>query len=159
MLDFTRVNRDPDGKTYKCYQFAYGDWGSGKVIDLKGRGALIQAPGGKGGLGENKTLLQLHKTPVIDIVYLIGNANQAGSLNFSLTDKDGTEQSWQIPVAGLAKGTEQRLRLDLATAGSQQKPGKTPGMDLKRLDSWQVRGDWTGSGVEVLLIKVVAQKK
>lgn len=159
LLDFTRVTRDsPNGPIMKCYQYTFGDWGGGKVIDLKGRGALVQAPGGKGGLGENKTMLQLHKTPTIEIVYLIGNANQTGALNFSLTDRDGTEQSWQIPITGLAKGVEQRLRLDLTKPGSEQKPGKTPGLDLKKLETWQIRGDWGGAKVEVLLIKVTAPK-
>lgn len=158
-LDFTHITRDsPTGPVYKAYQYTFGDWGNGKVIDLKGRGALIQAPGGKGGLGENSTMLKLHKTPVIDILYLIGNANQAGSLNFSLTDRDGTEQSWSIPLSGLAKGADQRLRLDLTKPGSEQKPGKKPGLDLAKLDSWQVRGDWGGAAVEVLLVKVIGQK-
>lgn len=159
LLDFADVNRDPDGKIYKCYQYSFGDWGGKKVIDLKGRGTLIQAPGGKGGLGENKTLLQLHKTPTIEIVYVIGNANQAGGINFGLTDKDGTERSWPIPLSGLAKGAQQRLRLDLTAGGSEQKPGKKPGLDLKRLDTWQVRGDWGGAMVEVLLVRVVGLAK
>jgi hypothetical protein len=159
LLDFMHVNRDPDGTIFKCYQYTFGEWGGGKVIDLRGRGALIQAPGGKGGLGENKTLLKLKKTPVVHLVYLVGNANQARAINFSLTDKDGTEQSWAVPLADLPKGTEQRLRLDLSSPGSEQKPGKTPGLDLGRLESWQIRGDWGSSPVEVLVIKLVAEKK
>ncbi len=159
-LDFTHITRDsPEGPAFKAYQFTYGDWGNGKVIDLKGRGALIQAPGGKGGLGENNTMLKLHKTPVVDVVFVIGNANQAGSINFSLTDRDGTEQSWSIPLSGLAKGADQRLRLDLTKPGSEQKPGKKPGMDLAKLSSWQVRGDWGAAAVEVLLVKVVSVKE
>ncbi|MDQ5977110.1 MAG: hypothetical protein QG602_82 [Verrucomicrobiota bacterium] len=159
-LDFTHITRDsPEGPAFKAYQFTYGDWGNGKVIDLKGRGALIQAPGGKGGLGENSTMLKLHKTPVIDLHFVIGNNNQAGSLNFSLTDRDGTEQSWSVPLSGLAKGADQRLRLDLTKPGSEQKPGKKPGMDLAKLSSWQVRGDWGAAAVEVLLVKVVSVKE
>lgn len=159
LLDFTHVRRDPDGTTYKCYQYTFGDWGNGKVIDLRGRGALIQAPGGKGGMGEGRTMLKLKKTPVIDILYLIGNANQANAIGFSLTDKDGTEQSWSIPLTGLAKGVDQRLRLDLTKPGSETKPGKTPGLDLGRLESWQIRGDWGASPVEVLVMKIVTEKK
>jgi hypothetical protein len=158
LLDFTEINRDPDGTIFKCYQYTFGDWGGGKVIDLRGRGALIQAAGGKGGLGENKTLLKLKKTPVVHLYYVIGNANQAGAINFSLTDKDGTEQSWRVPLADLPKGTRQRLRLDLTTPGNEEKPGKTPGLDLNRLASWQIRGDWGSVPVEVLVEKLVAEK-
>jgi hypothetical protein len=159
LLDFTHVNRDPDGTIFKCYQYTFGEWGGGKVIDLRGRGALIQAPGGKGGLGENKTMLKLKKNPVVHLHFVIGNANQANAINFSLTDKDGTEHNWPVSLAGLPKGTEQRLRLDLAAAGSEQKPGKTSGLDLGRLESWQIRGDWGSSPVEVLVMKLVAEKK
>lgn len=158
LLDFTHVRRDPDGTLFKCYQYTFGDWGGGKVIDLRGRGALIQAPGGRGGLGENRTMLRLKKTPVVHLLFVVGNANQANAINFSLTDKDGTEQAWPVPLAGVAKGTEQRLRLDLARPGSEPKPGKKPGLDLGRLESWQIRGDWGTAPVEVLVQKLVVEK-
>ena len=39
LLDFTRVSRDnPSSPPIKCYQFSYGDWGGGKVIDINGKG-------------------------------------------------------------------------------------------------------------------------
>lgn len=159
-LDFTHITRDgPSGPVYRAYQYTFGDWGNGKVIDLKGRGALVQAPGGKGGLGENKTMLKLQKTPVVDILFVVGNANKADAINFSLTDRDGTEQSWSVPLAGLARGADQRLRLDLTQPGTEQKPGKTPGLNLAKLDTWQFRGDWSTSPVEVLLVKVVSELK
>jgi len=162
LLDFKHFTRDPNGTTYKCYQYTFGDWGtvSGKarVTDLKGQGALVQAPSGKGGLGENKTLLRLDKTPQVDLYFIIGNANKATAVSFGLTDKDGTEQTWQIPIGGLPKGTDQKVRLDLTKASSEQKPGKTPGMDLKKLLTWQIRGDFTDPKVEVLLVQLVGQK-
>jgi hypothetical protein len=158
LLDFKHISRDPDGTIYKCYQYTFGDWGEGKVIDLRGKGALVQAPSGKGGLGENKTLTRFDKTPLVDLHFIIGNANQAQAISFGLTDKDGTEQTWQIPIAGRPPGTDQHVRLDLTKPSSEQKPGKTPGMDLKKILTWQVRGDYTDPKVEVLLIQLTGQK-
>lgn len=158
LLDFRKINRDPDGTTFKCYQFTYGDWGEGKVIDLRGKGALVKAPSGKGGMGENKTLIRFDQTPVVDLYFVIGNANQAKAISFSLTDKDGTEQTWQIPIDTLPKGKDLQVRLDLTKCSSQQQPGKTPGMDLKKISSWQFRGDYTDPKVEVLLVRLTGQK-
>jgi hypothetical protein len=158
LLNFTKVTRDPDGTTFKCYEYTFGDWGEGKVIDLRDRGTLVQAPSGKGGLGENKTSVGFDQTPVVDLYFVIGNANQAKAISFGLTDKDGTEQTWQIPIDGLPKGTNQHVRFDLTKSSSEQKPGKTPGMDLKKIVTWQVRGDYTEPKVEVLLLRLVGQK-
>lgn len=158
-LDFKEIKRDsPDSPLIKCYEYTFGDWGNGKVIDLKGRGALVQASTGKGGLGENKTLLKLDKTPQVDLEVIIGNANQATAISFGLTDKDGTEQTWQVPLEGLPHGAPQRIRLDLTKPSSEQKPGKTPGMDLRKLSVWQVRGDYTDRRVEVLLVRLIGQR-
>lgn len=158
LLDFTQVSRDPDGKVYRCFEYAWGTWNK-KIIDLPGKGTLIQAPNGKGQLGENKTMLKLHKTPTIEINYLIGNANKAGSFNFKLIDKDGTEWTWPVPVNGLAQGVDQRLRLDLTKPGNEAKPGKTAGMDLAHLANWEFIGDYGGAPIEVLLIRVVGLKQ
>jgi hypothetical protein len=158
VIDFKSIRRDPDNTIYKCYEYTFGDWGNGKVIGLKGRGALVQASSNKGGLGENKTLVRFDKTPQVDVLFVVGNANQAKAISFGLTDRDGTEQTWQIPLAGLPPGTDQRVRLDLTKASSEQKPGATPGMDLKRLSSWQMRGDYTDAKVEVLLVQVIGLK-
>lgn len=103
LLDFRKVPRDRDGTTFKCYQYTFGDWGGGKVIDLRGKGALVQAPSGKGGLGENKTLIPFDQTPLVDLYFIIGNANLAKAISFGLIDKDGTEQTWQIAIDSLPK--------------------------------------------------------
>ncbi len=158
LLNFKNVRRDRDGTTFKCYEYTFGDWGGGKVIDLSGRGALVQAPSGKGGLGENKTLVRFDQTPVVDLYFVIGNANQAKVINLGLTDKDGTEQTWQISLDGLPRGADQHVRLDLTKPSSEQKPGKTPGMDLKKILTWQLRGDYADPKVEVLLVRLVGQK-
>lgn len=158
LLDFKNFSRDPDGTIYKCYAYTFQDWGNGKVHDVKGEGAWVKAASGRGGLGENKTMLRLDKTPLVDLILVIGNGNKATALSFGLTDKDGTEQTWQIPIGGLPKGSFQKVRLDLNQASSEQKPGKKPGMDLKKLETWQVRGDFTDPKVDVLLVQLVGQK-
>ena len=158
LLDFRDFRRDPDGTTFKCYEYTFGDWDGGKVINLRDRGALVQAPSGKGGLGENKTLVRFDQTPVVDLYFVIGNANLAKVINFGLIDKDGTEQTWQIPIDGLPKGKDQHVRLDLTKSSSEQKPGKTPGMDLKKILTWQLRGDYTDAKIEVLLVRLAGQK-
>jgi len=158
VLDFKAFTRDPDGSTHKCYEYTFGDWGDGHVTDLRGKGALVRAGSGKGGLGENKTLVRLDKTPQVDLFFAIGNNNKATAISFGLTDKDGTEQTWQIPLAGLPVGTEQHVHLDLTKPSSEQQPGKKPGMDLKKLDTWQIRGDYTDPRVELLLLQLVGQK-
>ena len=94
----------------------------------------------------------------VDLRIIVGNANRAGAISFGLTDKDGTEQTWQVPIAQLPKGSDQRVRLDLTKPSSEQKPGTTPGMDLKKLSVWQVRGDYTDANVEVLLVQLIGQK-
>src|SRR5688500_10104584 len=42
LIDFTSVKRDPDGKVFRVYEYAYGDWDK-HIVDLRGRGTLIQA--------------------------------------------------------------------------------------------------------------------
>lgn len=158
LINFKNAHRDPDGTTTKCYEYTFGDWDAGKVINLTGKGALVEAPSGKGGLGENKTGVEFGQTPLVDLYFVIGNANQAKAISFGLTDKDGTEQTWQIPLEGLPKGTSQHVRLDLTKCSSEQKPGRTPGMDLKKIVTWQVRGDYTDPKVEVLLVRLVGSK-
>jgi len=158
LLDFKHFTHDPDGTEFKCYQYAYNEWGNGKVIDLKGKGALVKAPSGKGQLGEDSTSLRLDKTPQVDLCFVIGNGNQARAINFILIDKDGTDQAWQIPLGELPKGTDQKVRLDLTKAVDVRQPGKKPGLDLKHLETWQISGDYTDAKVEVLLIQLVGQK-
>ncbi len=157
MIDFTTVSRDPNGTVNRSYEYAFGDWGK-HIVDLQGRGTLIKAPTGKGGMGENKTMVEFGKFPVVDLQFVIGNANKAQALSFSLEDRDGTEQTWAISIAGKPRGQLLRQRFDLRTPDHEQKPGKTPGMNLKKVLTWQVRGDWTDPNVEVLLVKLTAEK-
>src|SRR5687767_6024186 len=83
LIDFTSVKRDPDGKVFRVYEYAYGDWEK-HIVDLRGRGTLIKAGTGKGGFGENKTMVQFGKHSSVDLQFVIGNANQAQTVNLSL---------------------------------------------------------------------------
>ena len=157
LIDFTSFHRDPDGTISRPYEYAYGDWEK-HVVDLAGRGTLVQAPSGKGGLGENKTALSVGKTTVVELEFVIGNANQSAAINFSLEDRDGTEQSWTIPLSGKPSGQVLRQKFDLGKSDAEPKPGKTSGMNLKKITTWQVRGNWTDSKVEVLLVKLTQEK-
>lgn len=156
LINFADSRKDPDGTVFRVYEYTFQDWGSGKVQDIRGRGALVRAASGKGGLGENKTLVKFDRVPAVELVYILGSGNRAASINFALTDKDGTEHQWSVPFAGMSPGPAYRHRIELAKPGSESKPGKTPGLDLKKIVSWQVRGDYQAAPVEVMLLKVVA---
>lgn len=158
LIDFADVRKDPDGTVLKHYEYTYQDWGSGHVIDLAGKGALVKSKSGRGGLGENKTMVKFDKTPVVELVFVIGTANQAKGLSMALTDKDGTEHQWQIPFAGKSPGQTVHHKMDLTKRDQELKPGKTPGLDLKKIVGWQVRGDSSAPNVEVLLVKLTGQK-
>lgn len=157
LVDFTDVNREPDGTITKNYEYDFGDW-SKHISNLPRRGCLVQSPTGKGGLGESKTTVEFDKTNYALLVFVIGNANNAKSIVFLLEDTDGTEHSWTIPIEGLAKGHEQRFPIDLTKPSSEGKPGKKPGLNLKKISTWQIKGDWSEPNTEVLLVKLVAPK-
>jgi len=157
LIDFTSVKRDPDGKIFRVYEYAHGDWDK-HIVDLAGRGTLIKAATGKGGLGEDKTMVQFGKASVVDLQFVIGNANQTEALSFSLEDKDGSEQTWTIPLAGKPQGQLLKQRLDLGKSDNEQKAGTTPGMNLKKIGTWQVKGNWSDAKVEVLLVKLTAEQ-
>lgn len=156
LIDFTDSHKDLGGAVFRAYEYTYNDWGDRHVMDLPGKGALIQAPSGKGGLGENKTLVKFDRTSGLDFIYLIGNANQAASINFAITDDDGTEYQWTIPLTGKPAGRPLVQHFDLTKPDSQPNAGKVSGMNFKRVSSWQVRGDFQAPKVEVLLIKLGA---
>jgi len=153
IIDFADYHRDPDGRTSQPYEYAYQDW-SHHVNPLPGKGTVVKSPSGKGGLGENKPAEDFEGCKALNVVLVIGNGNAAKSLAFSLTDKDGTEWAWNLPLEDKSRGVALSFHLDLGKPDYEQKPGKTPGINLKKLISWQVRGDFSALGVEVLLLKV-----
>lgn len=161
LIDFTYVSKERDGteiRVTKNYEYVWGAWDK-HTIDIPKRGVLIQAPINDGQLGEDSTMVNFDKTPNVELIFSIGNANKAVALNFYLADKDGTEQQWKISLEGLVPGNEYHVPLDLTKCTSEQKPGKNPGMNLKKIYTWRIQGDWSKSSIEVLLVKLVAPKK
>jgi hypothetical protein len=156
LIDFTSFRRDPDGTTFRPYEYAYGSWDK-HVVDLKGRGTLIKASDGKGGLGENKTMIDFSKSPMISLSFVIGSANQAKGMNFSLEDKDGTEETWWVPLENKTSTPVTAFRFELSKSDVKAKPGTTAGLNLKKISTWQIRGDYTDAKVEALLVKLVAE--
>lgn len=153
IIDFADYHKDPDGTSFRPYEYAYQDW-SNHVNPLPGKGTVVKSPSGKGGLGENKPAADFAGCTALEVVLVIGNGNAAKSLAFSLADKDGTEWAWNLPLEEKSRGAALSFHLDLTKPDYEQKPGKTPGMNLKKIASWQVRGDFNPPGVEVLLLKV-----
>lgn len=155
LIDFADSRKDPDGTTFRVYEYTFQDWGGGKVHDMRGKGTLVKAVSGKGGLGENRTGVKFDKSAAVDLVFVIGTQNRATGITFALTDKDGTEHQWNVPFSGKSPGPEYRHRITLAQRDQELKPGKTPGLDLKKIATWQVRGNYQDAGVEVMLRKLV----
>lgn len=153
LIDFTNNRRERDGTAFHAYQYVFEEWQK-HVFDLPRRGVLIQAPSGRGGLGENNPRLRLDRHPALVFHYLIGNANSAAAIAFSLEDSDGTVAAWDLPLAGVPQGVELGRRIVLTEPSREEKPGKKPGLDPKRIVTWQVKGDWAAPKVEVLLIKL-----
>lgn len=151
LIDFQANSRDRDGTVFHEYEYTYGDWQK-HAIDLPRRGLLIQAPSGKGGAAQDRSRIAFHKHAAVRLHYLIGNENKAGTVVFALEDGDGTVQAWTIPLEGLERGKEFGFRLDLAKPTREDAAGKKPGLDLKRVYKWEVKGDWSDAAVEVLFI-------
>jgi hypothetical protein len=159
LIDFTDIRRDRSGKIeLRPYQYAFGDWDR-HVIDLPDRGVLIQATSGNGGLGENKPQGDFRGATALVLYFSIGNANRAQSIALAVKDADDTEYVWNIRLARRPPGQPLRLRLHLEKPDTVQTPGKTPGLDLKHIASWQIHGDWQGAATEALLIRLAAEKE
>lgn len=158
LIDFTDIRRDRNGKVeLRPYQYAFGDWDR-HTIDLPDRGVLVQAKTGSGGLGENKPQADFRGAVAFGLYFSIGNANQAQGMSLSLKDGDDTEYVWNIRLARRPPGQPLRLRLHVEKPDNVPSPGKTPGLDLKHIASWQIRGDWQAAPIEVLLIRLSAEK-
>lgn len=161
LVDFTDVQKERDGTNFKIvknYEYTWGAWDK-HTTDISGRGALIQAPINDGQLGEDGTMVKFDGVPLVELDFVVGNANKAAAINFFLADKDGTEQQWRIPLEGIVPGRECRYKLDLGKCTSEQKPGKVPGLNLKKIYTWRIQGDWSKSNLELLLVKLVAPKQ
>lgn len=157
LIDLTEIHEDRVNNTVeKNWEYAFMDWDK-KINNIAGRGALVKAPSGKGGFGENNTMARFGKNPAIQIVFTIGNGNQAKAFQFSLEDKDGTIFNWTIPLENAPRGKELHYKIDVSKNGTpdKDKPGKKPGLDLNKIHAWQIKGDWQDGAVEVLYSKVI----
>lgn len=158
LVDFADYHLERDSqRMVQPYEYAYQDWNKA-VHPLPGKGTVVQAPSGKGGIGENKPAADFGGLKAIEIFLVIGNGNQARKLGFGLADKDGTDWGWDLELEGKPRGAVLAYRIDLAKPDAENKPGKTKGINLDKLTSWQVRGDFSEPRVEVLLIRMSGLK-
>lgn len=157
LIDFTRQDVDRDGaevKVNKRYGWASGTW-ENNLTFIEGRGLLVNNAGGKGNMGGDKS----YKLTEYDSAYLIiviGNRNQGKTLKVVLTDADGTEASWNFPLAGKPLGTPLVCKMPFAKPDTMDKPGKDTGLDKSKIRKWQISGDWQEAKFEVLLVKLGA---
>lgn len=158
VIDFTQMPRNTDGSRQRGYEYSFGDWSDDtgrKVGQILDKGLLVNLAGSKGGVGENRDLdFRKHSRARID--FIIGNRNRAEAFSFTLVDKDGTDQSWEVSLKDRTKGLPTHGVVDLATPGREDKPGKKPGLDLKKLRTWQIKGNYGDEPIEILIVKVTA---
>lgn len=156
VIDFALMPRNSDGSRQRAYEYGFGDWSDAgrKVVQIMDKGLLVNHAGSKGGVGANSDPDFGSNTHArIDLV--IGNQNQADSYSFALVDRDGTDHSWSIPLKGQPVGQPIGVLLDL-TQGKEDKPGKKPGLDLKKVRTWQIKGNFQDKPVEILVLKITA---
>jgi hypothetical protein len=156
VIDFIDMPRNQDGSRERAYEYAFGDWEGGKkVMQIPGKGLLANLVGSKGGVGENRGLdFRKHTLARIDLI--IGNRNQAEAFGLTLVDKDGTDYSWDVTLKGQAVGVPLGLIVDLSKPSRVDKPGTTPGLDLKKLKTWQIKGNYQAASIEVMFVRVTA---
>lgn len=156
LLNFVSMFRNSDGTYEKGYQYSFGEWQEKrKVAQIPGKGLLVNLAGSKGGLGDNVGL-DFTKHTKARITFMIGNRNVAKSFTFSLVDRDGTDQAFEVSLGGRSIGVETRATVDFTQPTREEKAGKTPGLDLKKLKSWQLKGNFTTDAVELLFLRVDA---
>jgi hypothetical protein len=158
LVDFTVIPRDSRGKNDRTrwpFEYAYGDWGRDKARLVEGKGLLINHLGSRGGVGANRPL-PLKGADKAVMVFIIGNTNEADAFSLALVDSDGSEHSFRIPLAGMQTGQVLTAVLQLTKSKQVDKPGAQPGLDLKKLKSWQVKGDFGDKPVEVMVQRILA---
>ena len=155
VINFPSMFRHPDDTYEKGYQYAFGDWDGKKVAQIPGKGLLVNLAGSKGGVGDNQGL-DFRKHTKARLSFIIGNRNLATSFIFTLVDRDGTDQSFDVSLGTLPRGTEQTVTVDLTKPSRENKPGGTPGLNLKKLDAWQLTGNFQAEPIEILFLRVVA---
>lgn len=157
LLDFTQQDVERNGAEItvnKRYGYSFGEW-QGKITFLEDRGLLIPFVVNKGGFGGDKGMKLADYSAVV-LVAVIGNRNEATTFGLTLTDADGTEATWYLPLADRPRGAEQLYRLDLARCDQEEKPGGTPGLDKAKIKKWQIKAGWQEKRIEVLVVRLDA---
>lgn len=156
VINFLRMPRDPGGEPQRAYEYSFGDWQEKRMVfQVADEGLIINHAGSKGGVGENRGL-DFRKHTKARISFIIGNRNQASSFSFGVVDSDGTDCAYDISLQGRPAGVVQEVLIDLTQPSRTDKPGTKPGLDLKKLESWQFRGNYQAQPIEVLIQKVTA---
>ncbi len=132
LIDFAHYPRESADQEIRPYEYAWGDWNN-HVNNLRGKGTVIQGRSGKGGIGENRTGVDFAGSRVLELRYVVGNGNRAGTFSFYLEDKDGTKVAWNLSLADKPVGRELRQRIDLGKPDYTESAGKTPGLNLKKI--------------------------
>jgi hypothetical protein len=152
VINFVAMYRNPDDSYERAYEYMFGDWQNSKsVAQVAGKGLVVNGVGSKGGVGENRGL-DFRKHTKARITFLIGSRNKAKSFQFSLVDKDGTDQAFDVPLENRPFGVEQAYTVDLTKRSREDKPGSTPGLNLKKLKSWQLKGSYQDDLSELLFL-------
>ena len=154
VINFLDMPRNPDGTHEKSYQYAFGDWEK-KVVQIPGKGLLVNLTGSKGGVGDNRGI-DFGKFTKARLTFIIGNRNHATSFILTLVDRDGTDQSFDVSLENLPRGAERKVTVDLSKPSRENKPGKTPGLNLKKLETWQLVGNFQAEPLEILFLRVDA---
>jgi len=155
VINFVAMYRNPDDTYDKGYDYPFGDWQNKNVVQVPGKGLIVNLVGSKGGVGENRGL-DFRKHAKARIAFVVGNRNKAKSFQFSLVDKDGTDQSFDVALETLPPGVTQTHTIDLTKPSREDKPGSTPGLNLKKLKSWQLKGNFQDEPSELLFLRVDA---
>lgn len=156
LVDFTHEDHERNGPEMVAihrYDYAWGTWD--KVSFLGGKGLLIPAVSGEGVIGANNRLVFGTATHV-EIELAIGNRNEADAVTFGLVDADGTQVSWNMPLAGQPRGQKLTFRLALDQPERTESAGSKPGLDRAKLKKWELTGNWQPPQVEVVFVRIGA---
>ncbi len=154
VINFLDMPRNSDGTYEKGYEYIFGDWEK-KAVQIPFKGFLVNLTGSQGGVGDGHGL-DFGKRTKARIVFILSGRSLARSFSLNLVDRDGTEQSFDVSLENLPRGVEQSVIVDLTKPSRETKPGSTPGLNLKKLMSWQLTGNFQSEPIEILFLRVAA---
>lgn len=156
LIDFTRQDVEMENgvpKPIKKYDYSFESWAN-KLVFLDGKGVLIPALPGKGGMGKDDRLGIGAAATSCVLEYAVGARNESDSFTVSMVDSDGTDVSWYIGIKDKPRGVPLTITLDLAKPDKEDKPGKKPGFDKTKTKTWQIKGNWQDAKIEVVVIRL-----